>query len=76
MPDERKMERARRFADDGQQRPQRSGGGMINSQPRRQLNISSFSAGFGEIGPNFAQLNIIGTCMDIGQFFTFDYTKM
>lgn len=61
------MERARRFADDGQQRLQRSGG-MINSQPKRQLNISSLSAisTFGEIGPNFAQLNIIGTCMDIG----------
>lgn len=79
MPNERKMERARRFADDagGQQPHQRQqqqkrghlgGGGVQQRMPLK--NFSPYAAiGLGGIGPNYAQLNIVGTCMDIEKSF-------
>ncbi|KAL3098962.1 hypothetical protein niasHS_000950 [Heterodera schachtii] len=75
VPNERKLERARRFADD-EQRTQRS---RPMPSSRRQP-FSKFSAdamqsmflgGDGElvVNPNFASLNIVGTCTDIEKSF-------
>uniref|UniRef100_A0A183C6I5 UBA domain-containing protein n=1 Tax=Globodera pallida TaxID=36090 RepID=A0A183C6I5_GLOPA len=77
VSNERKMERARRFADD-EQRTQRGGGRPVlpaaasnRRQPFNKFSVDAMHSMFTgaemvAVGPNFASLNIVGTCTDIG----------
>uniref|UniRef100_A0A914GVK5 Oxysterol-binding protein n=1 Tax=Globodera rostochiensis TaxID=31243 RepID=A0A914GVK5_GLORO len=82
VSNERKMERARRFADD-EQRTQRAGGRPVLSaaassnsrrQPFNKFSVDAMHSMFTGaelvgVGPNFASLNIVGTCTDIEKSF-------
>ncbi|KAI3414217.1 SAC3/GANP/Nin1/mts3/eIF-3 p25 [Globodera pallida] len=80
VSNERKMERARRFADD-EQRTQRGGGRPVlpaaasnRRQPFNKFSVDAMHSMFTgaemvAVGPNFASLNIVGTCTDIEKSF-------
>uniref|UniRef100_A0A914GWQ5 E1 ubiquitin-activating enzyme n=1 Tax=Globodera rostochiensis TaxID=31243 RepID=A0A914GWQ5_GLORO len=80
VSNERKMERARRFADD-EQRTQRVGGRPVlpaaasnRRQPFNKFSVDAMHSMFTGaelvgVGPNFASLNIVGTCTDIEKSF-------